>query len=285
MAAISLDYLRQVRTLRAANIIEVLGLLAGTIRRDLVRPVEQLGVDAVALDQTVEPIPAATSALVVLDGKDVELADDVAEYDRAVWASHYLSSEFCWAPAPRRRRISLLATTLLAWMVQHPGVRISHAIGIVGALWQGRTTATAELGNVTAETATWTRLCSTICGTLPNRATLMPLTCCSTAPKSPRGRFRSMAGWRAGARYSFLGCEPAFLQTRCRIMATDEINILDIAAMEGVAQRLMARANSKLYTASDGERVDLRAAALFIADVCAQAKADFAALEALRGER
>jgi hypothetical protein len=68
-------------------------------------------------------------------------------------------------------------------------------------------------------------------------------------------------------------------------MATDEINILDIAAMEGVAQRLMARANSKLYTASDGERVDLRAAALFIADVCAQAKADFAALEALRGER
>jgi hypothetical protein len=47
----------------------------------------------------------------------------------------------------------------------------------------------------------------------------------------------------------------------------------------------MARANSKLYTASDGERVDLRAAALFIADVCAQAKADFAALEALRGER
>jgi hypothetical protein len=111
MAAISLDYLRQVRTLRAANIIEVLGLLAGTIRRDLVRPVEQLGVDAVALDRTVEPIPAATSALVVLDGKDVELADDVAEYDRAVWASHYLSSEFCWAPPPRRRRISLLATT------------------------------------------------------------------------------------------------------------------------------------------------------------------------------
>jgi hypothetical protein len=34
-----------------------------------------------------------------------------------------------------------------------------------------------------------------------------------------------------------------------------------------------------------GERVDLRAAALFIADVCAQAKADFAALKALRGER
>jgi hypothetical protein len=41
-------------------------------------------------------------------------------------------------------------------------------------------------------------------------------------------------------------------------MATDEIDILGIAAMQGVAQRLMARANSKLYTASDGERVDLR---------------------------
>jgi hypothetical protein len=40
MVAIGLDYLRQVGTLRATNIIEVLGLLAGTISRDLVRPFE-----------------------------------------------------------------------------------------------------------------------------------------------------------------------------------------------------------------------------------------------------
>ena len=64
------------------------------VPRDLPRAVglrlkvEQLRVDAVPLDETVKRIAPASAALVALDGKDVELADDVAEYDRAVSGHH-----------------------------------------------------------------------------------------------------------------------------------------------------------------------------------------------------
>jgi hypothetical protein len=50
-------------------------------------PIEQLGVGAVALDETVNPIAPAPAALVALDVQHFELADDVAEDDRALGAS------------------------------------------------------------------------------------------------------------------------------------------------------------------------------------------------------
>jgi len=81
MDAIRLDCLRQVRTLSATDIIEVHCLLARAIGLDLVGPIEQLGVDAIALDQAVKPIPAAPAAFVTLDVEYVELADQVAEDD------------------------------------------------------------------------------------------------------------------------------------------------------------------------------------------------------------
>jgi hypothetical protein len=42
----------------------------------------------VAVDETVNSIASASAALVALDGKDVELADDLAEDDRAL-SGHY----------------------------------------------------------------------------------------------------------------------------------------------------------------------------------------------------
>jgi hypothetical protein len=45
------------------------------VGRDLVGPIEQLGVNAVAFDQPMEVIPAPTAALVALDVEHVELTD------------------------------------------------------------------------------------------------------------------------------------------------------------------------------------------------------------------
>ena len=67
--------LRQIRTPRAALIIKILRLLSWAIRRDLVRPVEQLGVNPVSLDQPMEVIPTSAAALFALDVEHFELAD------------------------------------------------------------------------------------------------------------------------------------------------------------------------------------------------------------------
>ena len=45
---------------------------------------KQLRVDAVTLDQSMEVIPPATTALVALDVEHVELADQVTEDDGAI---------------------------------------------------------------------------------------------------------------------------------------------------------------------------------------------------------
>ena len=42
-------------------------MLPRAIGRDLIGPVEQLGVDAIAFDQPMEVIPTPTAALVALD--------------------------------------------------------------------------------------------------------------------------------------------------------------------------------------------------------------------------
>ena len=52
---------------------------ANLVCRDLVRPIEQLSVDAIALDWSIEAVPSASTALVALDVEHVELADQVAE--------------------------------------------------------------------------------------------------------------------------------------------------------------------------------------------------------------
>jgi hypothetical protein len=51
-------------------------------------PLEQLRVDTVAFDKSVDVVTAETTAFVALDGNNVELADNVAEYDRAVARHH-----------------------------------------------------------------------------------------------------------------------------------------------------------------------------------------------------
>jgi hypothetical protein len=72
---LSLDDLRQIRAPRAALIVQILRLLARTICRDLVRPLEQLGVNTVAHDQPVEPILTGPAAFFALDAKHLELTD------------------------------------------------------------------------------------------------------------------------------------------------------------------------------------------------------------------
>jgi hypothetical protein len=53
------------------------------VRRDLVGPVEQLGIQPIALDQPIEVIPTESAALVALDVQHIELADQVAKDDGA----------------------------------------------------------------------------------------------------------------------------------------------------------------------------------------------------------
>ena len=69
------------RAPRAARIVFVSHHLARTIGLGLL--VEQLRVNAVALDETVNPIAPAPAALVARDVEHVEIADQIAECDRA----------------------------------------------------------------------------------------------------------------------------------------------------------------------------------------------------------
>jgi len=58
-------------------------LFPRAVGRDLVRPVEQLGVDAIAHNQSINPILARASALVTSDAQHRQLADKVSENDCA----------------------------------------------------------------------------------------------------------------------------------------------------------------------------------------------------------
>jgi len=64
--------LRQIPGPCAALVIQSWGLLAATIRHDLVRPLEHLGLNAVALNPPTEMVPTPTAAL---DVKHVEQDD------------------------------------------------------------------------------------------------------------------------------------------------------------------------------------------------------------------
>ena len=46
-------------------------------------PINELGVDAILLDQTLKMVPPEAAALVALEVEDLELADEVAEIDVA----------------------------------------------------------------------------------------------------------------------------------------------------------------------------------------------------------
>ena len=70
-----LYHLWQVRAPRAAVIIEVSRLLCGQSAVISPDPSNPLGVDAIAFDQAVKPIPTATAALVALGVKNFELTD------------------------------------------------------------------------------------------------------------------------------------------------------------------------------------------------------------------
>ena len=78
--------LQQVRAPRAARVIVVPRDFARAVSLGL--KVEQLRVNAVAFDETVKRIAPASAALVALDAQHVELADNVAEDDRAVSGHH-----------------------------------------------------------------------------------------------------------------------------------------------------------------------------------------------------
>src|SRR6516162_3557618 len=74
--------LTNIRPLRAADVVEVLRLLARAV--GLWLPIEKLGVDAVLLNQVIDTVLTFAAALVALDAQHVELADNVTEDDRAI---------------------------------------------------------------------------------------------------------------------------------------------------------------------------------------------------------
>jgi hypothetical protein len=59
-------HLRQVRAPRAALVVQIPGLLARAVGRDLAGTLEQFGIHPVALDKTVEGITAASAAFLAL---------------------------------------------------------------------------------------------------------------------------------------------------------------------------------------------------------------------------
>jgi len=63
-------------------------LASEAVGRDLVGRVEGLGANAIAFDQSTEVIATPTVALIALDVEHVELADQVAEDDRAITRHH-----------------------------------------------------------------------------------------------------------------------------------------------------------------------------------------------------
>jgi hypothetical protein len=75
--------LRQIGALHGAWIMRE-PLLARTVRGDLIDECEELFVPPVLRDQQWEPVLAPASALGAVDPEHVELADQVAEEDRAV---------------------------------------------------------------------------------------------------------------------------------------------------------------------------------------------------------
>ena len=95
----------QIRAPRAALIVQVPRVLTWAVGRNFVRPLEQLGVDAVAGDEPMEAIPPASSAFLALNLEYADFADQVAECDRAV-ARHHRSplviSDADIAPPPRK---------------------------------------------------------------------------------------------------------------------------------------------------------------------------------------
>src|SRR5215472_617012 len=79
-------HLVQIRAPRAADVVEVIRLLARTI--GLWLPIEKLGVDAVLLNQVINTVLASAATLVALDAQHVELTHDVAEYEGTLARHH-----------------------------------------------------------------------------------------------------------------------------------------------------------------------------------------------------
>jgi hypothetical protein len=92
-------------------------------RRDLVGPVEQLGIQPTALDQPIEVIPTESVALVALDVQHIELADQVA---KMMAPSRGISKP----PVAFKRTLQHRAAVLAEFMaVIHRGVR--EALGTI----------------------------------------------------------------------------------------------------------------------------------------------------------
>ena len=66
------------------TIIYVVCNLLWAVGGDFTEPVDQLGIAATLLDQTIKTITTRARALLTVDVQHVELADQITEYDRAV---------------------------------------------------------------------------------------------------------------------------------------------------------------------------------------------------------
>src|SRR5262245_17976702 len=88
---VTLQHLRQIGADRAARVAVAASALAGAVLGHIGREGEELFIWPVAHDQIGEPVAARASAFRALDPQQVELADQIAEDDRAV-SGHYRSS-------------------------------------------------------------------------------------------------------------------------------------------------------------------------------------------------
>ena len=83
-STLDLQHPRQIGTPRTAWIVHVVCNLLGAVGGDFTEPVDQLGIAATLLDQTIKTITTRARALLTVDVQHIELADQITEYDCAV---------------------------------------------------------------------------------------------------------------------------------------------------------------------------------------------------------
>jgi hypothetical protein len=85
---VPLQHLRQLRTLRTASIIHVVGNLLRAFGCKFTEPIGDLGIAATLLNETIQPVIAVTPAFLTTHAKHIELAGEIAK-DSATVAGHF----------------------------------------------------------------------------------------------------------------------------------------------------------------------------------------------------
>jgi hypothetical protein len=104
----ALQHLRQLSTFRLAGIVHAACDFLRTFGGQFIQPINDLGIAATSLDETIETVTTVAPALAATDAQNIKPADKITEYDCAVAGHLLLKSE-------RLRANKSLHCTTLTW--------------------------------------------------------------------------------------------------------------------------------------------------------------------------